>query len=204
MCCRCTHKVRDIKFFDRTVLNERIVWLPFGHRPPGSNGHDVDSRMNEPEGRRTSSTAGRSGRGWTRSPKPAKKPSPNGRWSEAARSGALARTKVVRKLFGNAWVLMDRIMNADDSAEHLFRYLRQHRRNVNAWFVIEKGTPDYKRLRKDGYLRVVPHGSLAWKLLMLNARHLISSHIDHPIVRPHEIVRARAAAAGGSPSSSTA
>ena len=38
-------------------------------------------------------------------------------------------------------------------------------------------------------MRVVRHGSLAWKLLMLNARHLISTHVDHPIVRPEEIVR---------------
>jgi CDP-Glycerol:Poly(glycerophosphate) glycerophosphotransferase len=60
---------------------------------------------------------------------------------------------------------------------------------VNAWFVIERGTPDYQRLRQEKYLRVIPHGSLVWKLLMLNARHLISSHIDHPIVRPEQIVR---------------
>ena len=82
---------------------------------------------------------------------------------------------------------MDRIINADDSAEHLFVWLRKNRRDVNAWFVVAKDTPDYARLRKAGYRRVIPHGSLAWKLLMLNAQHLISSHVDHPVVRPEAI-----------------
>jgi CDP-glycerol:poly(glycerophosphate) glycerophosphotransferase len=79
------------------------------------------------------------------------------------------------------------VFNADDSAEHLFRYLRTHRRHINAWFVIERGTPDFRRLRRDGFLRVVPHGSFAWKLLMLNAAHLISSHADDAVVRPRAI-----------------
>ena len=53
----------------------------------------------------------------------------------------LARTRAVRRYFGDAWVLMDRIINADDSAEHLFRYLRKHRRGVNAWFVVDAARP---------------------------------------------------------------
>jgi hypothetical protein len=83
---------------------------------------------------------------------------------------------------------MDRVFNADDSGEHLFRYLREHRPEVNAWFVIQKGTPDHRRLRRDGYgRRVVAHGSLRWKLLMLNCRHLISSHADEVVLRPRAI-----------------
>jgi hypothetical protein len=102
----------------------------------------------------------------------------------------LARSRAVRRYFGGAWVLIDRIFNADDSGEHLFRYLRQSRPNVNAWFVIERGTPDDRRLRRDGYGgRLISHGSLRWKLLMLNARHVISSHIDDVVVRPREIRR---------------
>ena len=36
---------------------------------------------------------------------------------------------------------------------------------------------------------MVAHGSTLWKLLMLNARHLISSHADRPVIAPPEIVR---------------
>ncbi|WP_345600542.1 hypothetical protein, partial [Thermocatellispora tengchongensis] len=73
---------------------------------------------------------------------------------------------------------MDRDENANDSAEHLFRYLRKHRRDINAWFVLKKDTPDWHRLKKEGFKRLVPHGSLLWKALCLNARHIVSSHAD--------------------------
>src|SRR5438094_374046 len=36
----------------------------------------------------------------------------------------LARTAGVRRLFGDAWVLMDRVDDAADSGELLFRHLR--------------------------------------------------------------------------------
>ncbi len=183
-------KIRDIKFFDEPVLQERIVWLPYGTVRVVLNGEDMSSQMSE-RGTPTHFLDS-----WVirqrldpELPKPKTKPWRKGKWSTDGAIRKLSRTRPVRRYFGNAWVLMDRIMNADDSAEHLFRYLCKHRRNVNAWFVLERGTPDWKRMRKDGYRRMVPHGSLAWKLLMLNAQHLISTHIDHPIARPTEIVR---------------
>ncbi len=84
---------------------------------------------------------------------------------------------------------MDRIHDANDSAEILFRHLRAERPDVNAWFVLEKDTPDWERLKQDGHgKRMVAHGSLEWKLLMLNCAHLISSHIDGPIQRPPAIL----------------
>lgn len=101
----------------------------------------------------------------------------------------LAATLPVRRRFGGAWVLMDRLHDADDSAEILFRYLRRHRPKINAWFVIESGTPDWKRLHDAGFGRVVAYGSTLWTLLMLNARHLISSHADRPVIAPAEILR---------------
>ncbi len=45
----------------------------------------------------------------------------------------------VRKKYTGAWVLMDRLHDAADSGEILFRYLREHRPEINAWFVLEKG-----------------------------------------------------------------
>ncbi len=89
--------------------------------------------------------------------------------------------------FKDAWVLMDRIHDSDDSAEHLFQYLREKRTDVNSFFVVEQGTPDWTRLRKHHKKRVVAHGSTEWKLLMLNAAHLISSHADAAICFPSEL-----------------
>ncbi len=165
-------------------MSERIVWLPFGTIRVLLNGVEADVRMGEPPQKTTRLDSWALRRRWD----------PVVRRREAALSPRLsttdrailrlADTKLVRHHYRNAWVLMDRVHNANDSAEHLFRWLRKHRRKTNAWFVIQSGTPDADRLRKDGLRRVVSHGSLRWKLLMLNAQHLISTHIDAEIVAP--------------------
>lgn len=173
-------KVRGLPAFEHTALHERLAWLPKGEIQLQLDGNDVEIVSRErrtvprPDGAATSAPA---------APRGLRARLPQGGVGEAALV-RLARTRPVRKLFGQAWVLMDRIHDADDSGEHLFRYLRKHHPGTNAWFVIEKGTADYTRLREKGYRRVVPHGSLRWKLLMLNCRHLISSHADAAVCRP--------------------
>ena len=79
---------------------------------------------------------------------------------------------------------MDRSHNSRDNAEHLFKYLRSERRDINAWFVVRKGTPDWNRLRAEGYKRLIPHGSLLWMILCLHATHMVSSHVDRYVVEP--------------------
>ncbi len=188
-------KTRGIRYFDRTVLHERIVWLPAGTVRVTLAGSDTDVRLREPELPRHSLSLSAIRQAYV--------PRLVSRNREQARAAArrqpltlsdrlvvrLARTKLVRRYFGRAWVLIDRVENADDSAEILFRHLRRHRRGKNAWFVIRRGTPDHRRLVDDGYKRVVPYGSLRWKLLMLNCRQLVSSHADPAVQRPPEILR---------------
>ena len=94
----------------------------------------------------------------------------------------------MQRVFGDAWVFMDRIHDANDSAEVLFHTARRDHPKINAWFVVAKGTADWNRLRPLAGNRVLAHGSLRWKLAMLNCRHLISSHVDQPIRRPPAIV----------------
>ena len=186
-------KIRTISYHDRVLMWERIVWLPAG-RPlrVRLDGQRLDVVARLPR-RASYGAEPRVLQGALSSPQPAP-PVPVA--AAASRPTLddrlalrLARTGPFRRLFRNAWVLMDRIHDSDDSAERLFGYLRQKRRKINAWFVVERGTPDYRRLRAMGYRRIVPHGSLLWKLLMLNCRHLISSHADVPIMRPPDIVR---------------
>lgn len=178
-------KTRTHEFWGQGLLKERLVWLPgSGTLRMLLNGEAVDLRAEWP------------GRTMT-SMRPAQRerllnpPQPAGPQLSRADRAILraAHSKYVRAVFGDAWVLLDRLHNADDNAERLFRYLRKSRRDINAWFVIEKGTPDWERLRADGYKRVVPYGSPQWKLLMLNCRHLISSHADVPVMRPTEIAK---------------
>lgn len=89
----------------------------------------------------------------------------------------LAKTMITRHYFKGAWVLMDRDVQADDNAEHLYRYIKNHHQDQNAFFVIRKSSHDWTRLKKEGF-RLVGFNSLKHKLLLLNAKHLISSYFD--------------------------
>jgi glycosyltransferase involved in cell wall biosynthesis len=183
-------KIRGFCYFDRTMLKERLAWLPLGTIRVTLDGHDMNVRLREPSRpvHSLSATAIRD----ALDPLPKTATGSSAPAPERLRAAAitrLAKTQLVRRYFKDAWVLMDRINNADDSGEHLFRYLRRHKRRINAWFVLQRDSLDYQRLRTDGYLRLVPHGSLRWKLLMLNAKHVISSHADVPITRPPEILK---------------
>ncbi|KXV15502.1 hypothetical protein CR51_03230 [Caballeronia megalochromosomata] len=89
----------------------------------------------------------------------------------------LARLPAVQKKYQGAWALMDREVQADDNAEHLYRYLQESRPEINAFFLLARSSHDWKRLKREGF-RLVPFGGLRHKLLMLNCSHFASSHID--------------------------
>lgn len=82
--------------------------------------------------------------------------------------------------YGNCWLLMDRNTQADDNAEHLYRYIQKNQHNTRAFFVLNDTSPDWDRLKDDGF-QMIPFGSEEHKLALLNASHLISSHADHYI-----------------------
>ena len=178
-------KTRPITYFGRTLLSERILWVPAS---PG-----LELRLDGTPVPMDLPTKP--------APRPAPRP-PKGlsrlerlRWRfevrrELARldwDRLLAR-KVYGRRFRDAWVLMDRIDEAGDNGERLFEYLRRERRDINAWYVLERGNPDWERLRRAGTDRLVAHGSHRWKMLMLNAKWLLSSHADKAIVRPGPIL----------------
>ncbi len=181
-------KVRVYEFWDQPLLKERLAWVPASDTLRVTlNGRPVDLRAAWPDRTYTMLRPSERERllaGTQAAKGDLYKLSVRGRLVRRA-----ARTLPVRLFFRNAWVLLDRLHAADDNAERLFRYLRRDRHDVNAWFVIEKGTPDWKRLHDDGYRRVIPHGTLRWQLLMLNCKHLISSHVDLPVVQPPEIIK---------------
>ncbi len=93
--------------------------------------------------------------------------------------------------YRHAWVLMDRLHDADDNGERLFEYLARERPDINAWFVLERGTPDWQRMQAAGVRRLVAHGTREWRSLLLNADWVLSSHSDKPIVQPAEVIRVR-------------
>lgn len=178
-------KVRDVVIQGRAVLHERILWVPNKRFRIELNGRLAELAQAEEQPAFVALRPGEM---------PIAPQAPRTPGLEPARlnvrdrlTWTIARSKPIREKFNDAWVLLDRVHNADDSAEHLFRHLRDHEPEVNAWFVVEEDTPCWHRLRADHGNRVVAHGSETWKHLMLNASRLISSHADQAIVRPHAL-----------------
>ncbi len=188
-------KIRDYRYFEHTLIRERLCWVSArGTLRVQLAGEFVELRTNwtdlVPTSIRPSPLRRRFGLDQAPTSKRPVAPDPDELRNAAIR--AMAARGPVRKQFKGAWVLMDRIGDSGDSGERLFKYLRSRRRKINAWFVLDGSSPDFARLKKEGYRRVVAYGSLTWKLLMLNCRFLISSHIDVDIYRPREIMKLRA------------
>ena len=52
-----------------------------------------------------------------------------------------------------------------------------------------RDSPDWRRMRAAGVERLVPFGTFTWKMLMLNASWVLSSHADVAITRPTRVMR---------------
>lgn len=177
-------KIRDHVSHDQVRVRERLLWVPTTASVRLQlDGEDVRILAGTP--RRTHPTV----RPLQLQRMLAPAPSPLVPGADRAPTPAEARLleaahgRKARK-YADAWVLIDRIHDADDSAEHLFHHLREHHADINAFFVVERGTPDWERLRRTAKDRLVAFGSEDWKLLMLNAKHLVSSHPDTAVSRP--------------------
>lgn len=181
-------KYRACNYFRRMLLRQRIIWLPFSQEKNievhldgklteitlGNQSLVADETVPSSSGRELLTEArlafppGRGGRQPLRFNLPGLKARAL-RW--------LARLPPVRKRYQNAWVLLDREYEADDSAEHLYRWIRRNHPEINAWFLLTRDSHDWARLATEGF-RLVPLG-LTRKLLILNSDHIISSHTDY-------------------------
>jgi CDP-glycerol glycerophosphotransferase (TagB/SpsB family) len=94
----------------------------------------------------------------------------------------------LRKLLDHSWLFIDRDDCADDNAEHLYRYVRRVRPDINAFFVLRRSSADWTRLKAEGF-RLLQFGSRLHQLAFLNAQHLVSSHADHYLYHPVDTTR---------------
>lgn len=101
---------------------------------------------------------------------------------------AAVRLPSIRASYAGAWALMDSEMQANDSAEELYRWIRDNRPETKICFILSKNSGDWDRLKQDGF-HLVEYGSYRWKLLVLLARHMISSHADVYISNPLPVGR---------------
>ena len=95
----------------------------------------------------------------------------------------LANHSAYGRKFADAWSLMDRDRQAQDNAEHLYRWILRNHPEQNAWFIIHRNSPDWVRLKNEGF-RLVAHGTRQHRALLLRTSRLISSHVDSYVVNP--------------------
>ena len=182
-------KTRAITFFGRPVLDERLLWLPAGGPLEAELDGVVLPIRWEPrrDGDGTASaTTLVAGQGPARRGRAAhvRAAVASARASAANAAVRAAAASPLGAPYRGAWVLMDQIREAGDNGEHLFEHLRRNRPDVNAWFVIKRGTPDWDRLRRIDEARVVAHGSFRWKVLMRRCAWLLASHANAAITAP--------------------
>jgi glycosyltransferase involved in cell wall biosynthesis/CDP-glycerol glycerophosphotransferase (TagB/SpsB family) len=166
-------------FLNRKFVEERLVWLPL---------HDHAQLTVALPAARTRLSISGSGKqhddlsiaGIRRHFELVKQRRHSSEWTARLLKWA-ARLPAVRRCYAGAWLLMDRDVQADDNAEHLYRYLLQKQPHVNSWFALKRRSHDWRRLKREGF-RLVPFGSLRHKLLLLNCDHLVTSHADGYIV----------------------
>lgn len=202
-------KVRTIEYFGQPLLFEKLVWIPVsgtlratldgqdlalrkGYLDTKTTGSIRPSKLREWFGVEPLSVSARLRRRLVNSARQ-RAGQTRQRYNMSALSDRwtvrVSRWTTTQRRFSDAWVFMDRIHDANDSGEVLFHSARRDHPQINAWFVLKKGTSDWDRLQPLAGNRLLAHGSFRWKLAMLNCRHLISSHVDQPILRPPAIAR---------------
>ena len=203
-------KTVAIPFYGRSTLFERLLWVPMGdtvaltlddarasvsvelQRPPlgpspGGRPSDGASRRGRLALVARARQVARSGRR---------------RWRRL-RLSVLAR----RRGFVGAWVLMDRVDDADDNAELLFEHLRAARKDINAWFVLQKGDRRLARASRPPATATgwSPTARCSWRLLMAPRRPpALLPRRRSRSTRPKAIPEFTPRRAGASTSSSTA
>ncbi|HEE9103581.1 TPA: CDP-glycerol glycerophosphotransferase family protein, partial [Campylobacter coli] len=96
--------------------------------------------------------------------------------------------KNIRKEFqkrlpkSNIWLLMDRDYEADDNAEHLYRYIMQNHPKQKIAFALRKESSDWERLEKEGF-NLIEFGSFEFERIIKKASKVISSHCDEYLTK---------------------
>ncbi|ELR6133739.1 CDP-glycerol glycerophosphotransferase family protein, partial [Campylobacter coli] len=82
----------------------------------------------------------------------------------------------------NIWLFADRDYEADDNAEHLYRYIMQNHPEQEIVFALRKESSDWERLKKEGF-NLVEFGSFEFERIIKKASKVISSHSDEYLIR---------------------
>ena len=80
------------------------------------------------------------------------------------------------------WLFMDRRHQADDNAEHLYKYSIKQNDGIKKYYALCEDSNDFNRLKS--LKNIVPFYSIKQRLIYLFADKIISSHPDENILNP--------------------
>lgn len=95
----------------------------------------------------------------------------------------LAKAPRFKNKYDGAWLIMDRIGSGHDNGEYLYEYLRTERPDINAWFVVKKGTPEWERFSELGF-RLIDYRSIEHQVALQCAAVVASSQLDVEVIQP--------------------
>lgn len=75
------------------------------------------------------------------------------------------------------WLISDRDIQADDNGEHFYRYLQKNHPEQEVYFLLNKNSHDWNRLKTEGF-KLVSYGSRLHRQLMEHCGCIISSHAE--------------------------
>ncbi|HFU4820775.1 TPA: bifunctional glycosyltransferase family 2 protein/CDP-glycerol:glycerophosphate glycerophosphotransferase [Campylobacter lari] len=73
------------------------------------------------------------------------------------------------------WLFIDRDVEADDNAEHLYRYIMQNHPEQKIVFALRKESPDWERLEKEGFNLIECYSKTFYDVAS-SVKYFISSH----------------------------
>lgn len=77
----------------------------------------------------------------------------------------------------DSWILMDRNTQADDNAEHLYRYILENNLKDDCYFALNRDSSDWERLSQEGF-KLLEFGSQSFEQKLNQCSKIISSHFD--------------------------
>lgn len=76
------------------------------------------------------------------------------------------------------WLTMDKLFKAGDNGEYFYRYAKKiNPKGIRIYYVVQKDSPDYKRLKKE-YNTIVKFNSIHHKMLALHTDLMLATHVD--------------------------
>ncbi len=79
------------------------------------------------------------------------------------------------------WLTQDKLFKAGDNGEYFFRYVmneKQGENDVKLYYVVDKESPDYTRLKKEYGRSVLCFNTLRHRLIALHADMILATHVD--------------------------